>query len=66
MPTLLTAKQVAEKLNVKTQTVREWFHARKIPGSVLPSGDLRFDPNVIDSWLASRTVKAHKIGRVHT
>lgn len=55
MDKLLTAKEVADRLNVKTQTVREWLHAGKIPGTILPSGDMRFNPHLIDAWIHKRT-----------
>jgi excisionase family DNA binding protein len=39
--TLLTAKEVAERLRVKVITVQRWLAAGKLRGSKLPSGEWR-------------------------
>lgn len=57
MERMLTAMDVAEKLSVKPRTVREWLHAGKIPGMVLPDGSLRFEAKVIDNWIQTRTIR---------
>jgi excisionase family DNA binding protein len=61
MTKLLTAAEVAIVLDVKAKTVRDWLHKGKIPGIVLPSGDLRFKESIIDTWIESRTVRKKKI-----
>jgi len=57
---LLTAAQVAENLGVKVQTVREWLHKGKIPGTILPGGDMRFKEADIERWIESRTIRKKK------
>lgn len=60
MTKLLTAQQVADILGVKPRTVREWLRAGKIPGTILPDGGMRFNQQVIESWLDKRTIKRQK------
>ncbi len=45
----MTAKDVADRLNVSVRTVRRWALNDDIPSVRLPSGTLRFDPAAIDS-----------------
>lgn len=58
MDTLLTVKQVAERLNVAPKTVRKWRQMGKIPATMLPGGMLRFSERVVNAWVEKRTVKA--------
>jgi len=58
MDTLLTVKQVAEKLGVAPKTIRAWRQGGKIPATILPGGRLRFSERVVNSWIEHRTVKA--------
>jgi excisionase family DNA binding protein len=60
MTNLLTIPQLAEKINVKPRTIRSWVEKRTIHFIKLPGGDIRFDPEKIDSWLSIRTVKPAK------
>jgi excisionase family DNA binding protein len=60
MQKLLTAAEVAQALGVKTQTVREWLHAGKIPGTILPGGDMRFKESSVEMWMESRTIRKKK------
>lgn len=51
-PRLLTASQVADALDVSSETVLAWARADKIPCIKLPSGQRRFRREVIDAILA--------------
>lgn len=58
MEKLLTIQDVAEKLNVNTNTVYKWKAAGKITCIKLPGGDIRFKPEWLENWLNMKTVKA--------
>ena len=55
---LLTAKDVADLLNVKRSTVYEWARMDYIPCLQLGTGNrkpcLRFDRSEVDKWLAAK------------
>jgi excisionase family DNA binding protein len=51
---LLTAREVAELLSVSTETVLRWARRGDLPGFRLPSGQLRFRLEAIETWLADR------------
>ena len=51
---LLTARKVAELLDVSVETVLRWTRAGKLPAIKLPSGQIRFDGDTLDDWLAER------------
>lgn len=51
---LLTARQVAERLNVSLSTVMRWTKAGEIPVIRMPTGTLRYRPEAIDAWLIDR------------
>jgi excisionase family DNA binding protein len=56
---LLTAREVADLLDVSTETVLRWTRNGRLPGFRLPSGQLRYSAETLDAWLADRsTVKA--------
>jgi excisionase family DNA binding protein len=57
MEKLLTANQVAEILSVTPRTVRDWLKEGRIPGIILPGGSIRFNPQVIESWIEKRTTR---------
>lgn len=57
MSTLLTIKQVAEKLQVSEVTVRRWLTKGIIASIKLPQG-VRFREEWVEGWLEKRTVKA--------
>ena len=57
MSNLLTIKQVAEKLQVKENTVRVWLMKNKITFIKLPQG-VRIKEEWLEGWLNRRTVKA--------
>ena len=56
----LTINEVAENLGVKARTVRDWKSRGKIPVTVLPGGDIRFNEKEIEKWLELRTVRKKK------
>lgn len=63
MSTLITIKQLSEKINVPLKTLYKWVGEEKIPVVRLPNG-LRFDEKKIELWLESRSVKSKPIGTV--
>lgn len=63
MSTLITIKQLSEKINVPLKTLYKWVGEEKIPVVRLPNG-LRFDERKIELWIESRTVKSKPIGTV--
>ena len=48
---LLTARVVAEQLDVCTETVLRWTRAGKLPGFRLPGGALRYREDDILNWI---------------
>ena len=49
---LLTARELAELLAVSTGALLRWTRAGLVPGAVkLPSGAIRYRPELIDPWL---------------
>jgi excisionase family DNA binding protein len=51
---LLTAREVAARLGVSTETVLRWTRARKLPGFRMPGGALRYLDEELEAWLAER------------
>lgn len=41
-PSVLTAPQVAARLQVTAETVRDWARSGKVPAITLPGGQYRF------------------------
>lgn len=54
-PPLLTARQVAELLDVTPATVLRWTRQGRLPGVRLPSGQIRYQPAVVELLLAAWT-----------
>lgn len=54
---MLSRREVASKLGVSLSTIDRWIKERKIPYLNL-NGIVRFDSQVVDSWLEKRKVKA--------
>lgn len=54
-PRRLSAGQVAERLEVSTETVLRWARDGQIRGFQLPSGRWRFDESSIDELIARGT-----------
>jgi excisionase family DNA binding protein len=51
---LLTAREVAERLGVTTETVLVWVRRGELPAFRLPGGAIRFRPDEFEAWLAER------------
>lgn len=52
---LLTARELAERLAVSTETVLRWHRAGRLPGGLrLATGVLRWDEAELERWLDSR------------
>jgi excisionase family DNA binding protein len=49
VPTLLTPPEVAERLGVADETVRQWCKAGRIPALRLPSGRFKIRSEVVDA-----------------
>lgn len=52
---LLSARDVADRLGVSTETVLRWTRRGELPAVRLPGGAIRIDPDTLDAWLESRT-----------
>jgi len=52
---LMTPKEVADLLGVKLSTIYQLAFYRRIPAIHLSNKMLRFDPDQIKEWLASKT-----------
>lgn len=51
---LLTARAVAERLELSTETVLRYVRDGKLPAIKLPGGAIRIAENRLDEWLAAR------------
>src|SRR5690242_8340701 len=51
---LLTARAVADRLGVSTESVLRWTRCGRLPGFRLPGGALRYRAADLDAWLARR------------
>jgi excisionase family DNA binding protein len=51
---LLTAREVAEVLDVTPATVLRWTRAGEFPAVQLPSGQIRYREDEFEEWLADR------------
>ena len=51
---LLTARDVAARLGVSSETVLRWTRAGKLPGFRMPGGALRYLDADLEAWLAER------------
>lgn len=54
----LTPAETAEILRVHVATVYRWVKAGKLPHFRLPSGDVRFEEQELQDWLAGRHFNA--------
>jgi excisionase family DNA binding protein len=54
---LLTARDVADRLNVSTETVLRWVRSGDVPAFKLPGGAIRFRASDVDSWLEKHSTK---------
>jgi excisionase family DNA binding protein len=51
---LLTARVVAQRLGLCTETVLAWVRDGELPAFRLPGGAIRFDEGELDQWLQAR------------
>ncbi len=61
--TLLTTKQLAEKLGISVATIERWRannEQNQPPYIRLSSGAIRYNPTDIQKWLDSRTAQTDK------
>ena len=54
---LLTARDIADRLNVNRETVLRWTRRGKLPGFRMPSGQLRYREEEITAWLQVRATQ---------
>lgn len=57
MDGLATSAELAEYLNVKPQTLRNWVHLKKGPPFVMVEGARRYDWADVNAWLEARKVR---------
>jgi excisionase family DNA binding protein len=55
---LLTAREVADLINVSTETILRWTRRGELPAIRLPGGAIRFRPAEVDAWLVERATAA--------
>jgi excisionase family DNA binding protein len=65
---LLTARAVAELLDVSSETVLRWARRGELPAIKLPGGAIRFREDELEAWLSERAttvrgVVTHPAGR---
>jgi excisionase family DNA binding protein len=68
MSRLLTARAVADLLDVSPETVLRWMRRGDLPAIRLPGGAIRFREDEIDGWLEERATTtrgsaSHPAGR---
>ncbi len=51
---LLTAREVADTLDVSAETVLRWTRRGELVGFRLPGGALRYREDALDAWLEER------------
>jgi predicted DNA-binding transcriptional regulator AlpA len=64
---LLTARELAGRLAVSSGALLRWTRAGEVPGAVkLPSGAIRYRPELIDPWLEELAIGAADRGVLPT
>lgn len=63
MAELISVQQLSEKINFAPRTIYRWVKDRRIPYVKMPSNDIRFDKQKIESWIENRTVKSKNLGQ---
>jgi excisionase family DNA binding protein len=48
---VLSARDVAERLSVSTETVLRWVRSGDVPAFKLPGGAIRFRESELNAWL---------------
>jgi excisionase family DNA binding protein len=51
---LLTARAVADMLDVNAETVLRWTRRGELPAIRLPGGAIRYQEDTLDGWLEER------------
>jgi excisionase family DNA binding protein len=51
---LLTARELAERLSVSTETILRWTRKGELPAFRLPGGAIRYREGDIEAWLEER------------
>lgn len=51
---LLTARVVADMLDVSTETILRWTRRGELPAIKLPGGAIRFRRDELEAWLEDR------------
>jgi excisionase family DNA binding protein len=51
---LLTARAVADLLDVSTETVLRWYRRGELPAIRLPGGAIRFREAEVEAWIEER------------
>ena len=60
---LLTARAVADLLDVSAETILRWTRRGDLPAFRLPGGAIRFREDEVDAWLEERATTGR--GRSH-
>jgi excisionase family DNA binding protein len=58
---LLTARAVAELLDVSAETVLRWVRRGDLPAVRLPSGQIRFRPDALECWIGGRATPTREV-----
>lgn len=61
---LLTARALAEQLDVSAETVLRWARRGELPSIHLPGGAVRFREQEIERWLEQRATAANSLRNV--
>jgi excisionase family DNA binding protein len=59
---LLTARAVAELLDVSAETVLRWTRRGELPAIRLPGGAIRYRGDELDAWLSLRATSPATLG----
>jgi excisionase family DNA binding protein len=54
---LLTAREIAERVGVSSETVLRWVRRGEIPAIKLPGGAIRFSAGEFEAWLKARETR---------
>jgi excisionase family DNA binding protein len=55
---LLTARDLAERLGVSTETILRWTRRGELPAVRLPGGAIRYREEELEAWLDERAAPA--------
>jgi excisionase family DNA binding protein len=54
MTQLLTAREVADRVSVSTETILRWTRRGELAAIRLPGGALRYREDILEQWLDTR------------